>query len=153
MVMMNENRDGTQGTNGRVAHGGAGDIAGGAERRGSERITLIKPAKIFDRRADKYFPARTTNISEGGVLLTVNRSMPIHTGDELAVGLSKEEFPAVLAERDFRAARVVRVIPIDQHAQAVALAFIRPDEGQQPTPRVHITAAGRGSANRERVAA
>lgn len=119
-----------------------------ADRRRAVRLMLIRPAKLFDPRADKYFPGRTTNLSDTGVLLTVNRSMPIHTGDELSVGLSRDEFPSVLTSRDFRPSRVVRVIPIDQHAQAVALEFISPDSATESSPHIHVVSAGRGKPAR-----
>lgn len=120
-------------------------------RRTGRRRTTVRPAKIFDSRAERYFSARTTNLSDDGAMLIINRSMPIARGDAFEIGILETqpgdtssasasgkaggpEDPSdtvgcfsdegVLKRRQaFRPALVVRVMPIDAHTQAVAVRF------------------------------
>jgi len=94
------------------------------ERRLSPRIQAAYPAKVFDRRAERYHPAQTCDLSASGSLLMVQRSMPIHKGDLLDVTITTDDQTSrVLALEDFMPARVVRVTAIDRFSQAIAVQF------------------------------
>lgn len=112
--------------------------AGYANRRESRRRVRITPAKVYDERAERYYPAETTNLSAGGALIKVNRSMPICRGDRLSIGILRDfDLPeeqsgsapvrqtSVLRREDFEPATVVRVTPIDPCSQAIAIQFVR----------------------------
>ena len=93
------------------------------ERRASKRRTVIHPAKVYDQRADKYYPAETCNLSDDGALLKINRTMPISRGDTLDIGMATTDTGAVISREGFVTARVVRVTSIDRFSQAVAVQF------------------------------
>lgn len=96
----------------------------GQDRRTSQRISVAHAAKVFDPRAQRYHAAQTCNVSAGGALLKVQRSMPICSGDRLDVIIDTEaELSRVLALDEFVPARVVRVSAIDRFSQAVAVQF------------------------------
>lgn len=94
------------------------------DRRTSPRIQAAYSAKVFDAKAQRYHPAQTCDLSAGGALLKVQRSMPIHRGDCLDVTITTDdETSRVLAMDDFIPARVVRVMAIDRFSQAIAVQF------------------------------
>jgi hypothetical protein len=100
---------------------------GQPDRRGSERVDMVRPLKVYDPKADRFFPGRTSNVSAGGALLCIRRSMPIQAGDRVDVGiagLDAGDEPMRLA--NMRSARVVRVSAIDALEQAVAVHFNEP---------------------------
>jgi len=94
------------------------------DRRSSRRINAVHPAKVFDPRGQRYHGAQTCNISAGGALLKVQRSMPICDGDRLDVIINADEnMTRVLALDEAIPSRVVRVTAIDRFSQAVAVQF------------------------------
>ena len=104
------------------------------ERRTARRYLAVHPAKVYDHRAQKYYPAQTSNLSQTGALLKVNRSMPLAVGDELAVGIAAGAGQTILSGDDLARARVVRVIPLDHLSQAVAVTFGQSAAPAQPEP-------------------
>lgn len=93
------------------------------ERRIAPRHTSVLHAKVFHPTLDRYVPCMTTNVSEGGVLIRIERSRPLMVGDEIRIALDWSQ--AGLCGNDrMRTAQVVRVTPIDAHHQAVALQFL-----------------------------
>ncbi len=125
----------------------------GQERRLSPRVHAAYAAKVFDRRADRYHPAQTCDLSASGALLKVQRSMPIHKGDLLDVTITTDdETSRVLALEDFMPARVVRVTAIDRFSQAIAVQFnaaadMPAQQADNPIIETHVM------PNRERLAA
>jgi len=93
------------------------------ERRTSERHIEVHTAKVYDQRADKYFPAETCNVSDSGVLLKVNRSMPISAGDVLDVALFEDDNGPVIGHQEMAGSEVVRVVSIDRFTQAIAVRY------------------------------
>ena len=93
------------------------------DRRISPRHTSVLHAKLFHPTLDRYVPCMTTNVSEGGVLIRVERSRPLLVGEDVRIALDWSQ--AGLCGHDrMRHAQVVRVIPIDAHHQAVAMQFL-----------------------------
>ena len=104
------------------------------ERRNSPRVCAVRPAKVYDPRAERYHVAETCNLSATGALLKVHRAMPIAAGDRLEVGIlgpARGDSP-VLDGRDLLASRVVRVVPMDRFSQAIAVEFAQPDAATLP---------------------
>ncbi|MBL1218082.1 MAG: PilZ domain-containing protein [Planctomycetes bacterium] len=93
------------------------------ERRSEERWVAVKPAKVYDRRADRYFTAQTCNLSQGGALLKIVRSMPIAAGDPLTITIGEAAEGPVVAQDQMVESKVIRVIPMDPYTQAVAVQY------------------------------
>jgi len=95
------------------------------DRRRHERRREVRPAKVRDRRMLLFSGGETCDISEGGMLLRVERARAFAQGDELDVVVAWGNDALVRGEAMTRA-RVRRVTPIDHHHQALALEFERP---------------------------
>lgn len=95
------------------------------ERRASLRLAASYPAKMYDRRAERYFAAETCNVSETGALLKVQRSMPVIAGDVFDLAVTQKAPSVVIGKKNLVPAIVVRVIPIDHYSQAVAVRYDR----------------------------
>lgn len=93
------------------------------ERRKSTREAVVFPAKIYDLKAEKYFTAETCNVSGTGVLLKVNRSMPVASGDVFDIAITLEKSGPVISRKGMTNSQVVRVIPIDRFTQAIAVTY------------------------------
>jgi len=103
----------------------------GRDRRVFPRRSFVRPCKV-QRTGDVRFEAgETTNISAGGALIKVAGRQPIHPGERLRVGVAWET-KGVLESGSLLPARVVRVVPIDFHHQAVAVQYDRPLTEQAP---------------------
>ena len=93
------------------------------ERRIAPRTTTVLPAKVFHASLDRYVPCKTTNLSDTGALITIDRSRPLLIGEEIRISLDWSQ--ACMCGQDrLRHAHVVRVMPMDAHQQAVALEFL-----------------------------
>lgn len=97
-----------------------------SERRSSERRASVRPAKVYDPRADRFYAGRTSNISADGALLCLRRSLPVHVGDRFEVGIAGDGDEVLLRLADLRLARVVRVTALDALEQAIAIEFNEP---------------------------
>lgn len=103
----------------------------GRDRRVFPRRSFVRPCKV-QRTGDVRFEAgETTNISAGGALIKVAGRQPIRPGERLRVGVAWET-KGVLESGSLLPARVVRVVPIDFHHQAVAIQYDRPLAEQAP---------------------
>lgn len=115
------------------------------ERRTSERMQVVRPAKVFDPRAQRYHAAQTCNISAGGALLKVQRTLPVFSGDRVEVMIeAEEEVRRVLSLDDAVESRVVRVMAIDRYTQSVAVQFHACEESagdEAPDPVIHTRVA------------
>ncbi len=116
-----------------------------SERRTSERMQVVRPAKVFDPRAHRYHAAQTCNISAGGALLKVQRTLPVFSGDRLEVVIeAEEEVRRLLSLDDAVESRVVRVRAIDRYTQSVAVQFHAGEESaaqEPPDPVIHTRVA------------
>ncbi len=92
------------------------------DRRRFERRTLVKPCKVVHEPSGRPVAGRTSNVSDGGALLCVDASRPMAAGDEVSVGVAWDD--AALIRSDLLLpARVVRVMAVDRHTQAIAVRF------------------------------
>ena len=95
------------------------------ERRRHERTILIRPCKLRPAGQTRYLPASTTDVSAGGALIRVSRDRPFKQGEQIQVGVDWGDTPILTAEA-LVPARVVRIVPMDRHEQAIGVAFDRP---------------------------
>jgi hypothetical protein len=93
------------------------------ERRRAPRTVVVKQCKIFHRRLARFVGAETTNVSSTGLLIRIDRARPVMVGDEIQVAVAWDRRVQMLPSHSLRAGRVVRVLPIDHHHQAIAVAF------------------------------
>ena len=69
-----------------------------------------------------YAPAKTLDLSPSGACLEMNSPRPTNIGDRLALAFNSPDCPILQASRMI-GARVVRVTPIDQTRNKVAVEF------------------------------
>ncbi len=93
------------------------------DRRRFARHAVVRPCKIVDARSLRPSAAgSTTDVSEGGSLVSVQRDRMFSPGDQVEIGIAWSRNPLIASEEMVQA-RVVRVLPIDHHHQALALEF------------------------------
>ncbi|MCA9309709.1 MAG: PilZ domain-containing protein [Phycisphaerales bacterium] len=95
----------------------------GQDRRRFSRQSVVRPCTIVDRR--NLRPAatgNTTDLSEGGSLVCVQRERMFAPGDLVEVGIAWGRSPIIASDKLVQA-RVIRVLPVDHHHQALALEF------------------------------
>lgn len=96
--------------------------SGGVDRRTSERRVEVRAVKIFLEASGRYVPAMTSNVSEGGALVRLDRAQPLRSGDQVAITIHRDD-AGVVSHEHMRQARIVRVTPMDCHHQAVAIRY------------------------------
>lgn len=101
----------------------AGDWSDNDRRRHARR-DYVRPCKVQRSGHVRYEAGQTTNISTSGALLCIDREPAIRAGETIRVGVAWES-AGVLESGSLLPARVVRVIPIDFHHQAVAVEYCR----------------------------
>lgn len=92
------------------------------DRRRHARNNYVRPCKVQRSGHVRYEAGQTTNISTSGALLRISCEPAIRAGETIRVGVAWES-AGVLAAGSLLPARVVRVIPIDFHHQAVAIEY------------------------------
>lgn len=80
------------------------------ERRRGDRIAMRRPCKIYDPRTRKYVAGSTCNVAPGGMLLLVDRTLELHPGDRVYIGVAPRRH-ALLRSEELVEAEVVRVPP------------------------------------------
>lgn len=92
------------------------------ERRRHTRFSVVRSCKVRDRRTLLFSAGKTSDLSESGALIRVDRTRPFAEGDvlELVISWNGER---VLSSEGLLRATVRRVTPIDYHHQAVAVEF------------------------------
>ena len=80
------------------------------ERRNSDRWPLVRPCKVFDPRGQRYIAGCSRNVSPGGMLISLDRRLPLEPGDRVFVGLSSSRRQALLRTEEMVEARIVRVL-------------------------------------------
>jgi len=76
-------------------------------RRG-ERTNVIRDAKVRDVRSGRYLPARTLNVSDGGMLLAVRGGGYLPSGAPVEVAVAWSADQATVRGAAMTEARVVR---------------------------------------------
>jgi hypothetical protein len=83
-----------------------------------------------------FAPARTIDLCPGGAYLEINSPRPTNLGDRLALAFNSPSCP-ILSASKMIGAKVVRITPIDQHRQRIAVEFDAPQFNliEQTTPQ------------------
>lgn len=110
-------------------------------RRAHPRFRVLRPCKIYDVRSGKYHAADTRDISRGGMLLDLPRSIGVTVDDELLIGIADKRRQPLLRTSEMVRAKVVRVVGTPRDTRAVAVRFVDPavalpvEEQPEPLPR------------------
>jgi hypothetical protein len=96
-----------------------------SNRRLHPRHAVGLECKLRRPSVPRYDSARTGDVSAGGAMLEVRAARPIAVGETLDVAVNWADRP-LLAAGDLVRARVVRVGPVLDRVQRVAVAFDRP---------------------------
>ncbi|MDX2114051.1 MAG: PilZ domain-containing protein [Planctomycetota bacterium] len=107
------------------------NAASQAERRKHPRMVLVKACKIRDRRTAMFSPAQTSDYSEGGALLHIERARPFSLGDEIDLAVAWED-GRVLSGSTMARAIVRRVTIVSPTRQQVALEFAAAEAAGEP---------------------
>ncbi|MEL6499548.1 MAG: PilZ domain-containing protein [Planctomycetota bacterium] len=105
------------------------------ERRRFRRIRLARPCKLSVGPFADYRPAITTDVSSGGVHVSVKGDQAFEIGASVILAVSWHDHPTV-TQGETLPATIVRVEPGDD-ATGLALAFESPVvvESMVPSPR------------------
>jgi c-di-GMP-binding flagellar brake protein YcgR len=102
------------------------DIDLECERRAHPRVSLTRPCKVYEPRSRKFLPGTTCNISAGGLLMRIERSLPVEPGDRLYVAIPHKRRDVFLRADEMLECRVVRALPMTSGETALAVQFITP---------------------------
>ena len=97
----------------------------GPNRRAHDRYAVQMDCKLLRDAVSRYDSALTGDISAGGALLKVRSARPIRVGEQLEIAVNWSGRPLLTSE-ELRAARVVRVGPVMDATQSVAIRFDAP---------------------------
>lgn len=98
-----------------------------ANRRLHSRFAANIECKVLRCAASKYDIAKTGDVSAGGALLLVRTTRPVCIGEEIEIAVNWADRPLLLAD-EMVGARVVRVGPVLDGSQLVAIRFDRVQE-------------------------
>ncbi|RMH24901.1 MAG: PilZ domain-containing protein [Planctomycetota bacterium] len=104
----------------------------GADRRRHPRRPFVRPCKVQRAGEVRAGAGETTNISAGGALIRVAGADRLRAGERVRVAVAWDA-QGVVTTGSLLPARVVRVVPIDFHHQAVAVQYDRPLAESAPT--------------------
>ena len=102
------------------------------ERRCHERITVDRPCKVYHRTLRKYFAGSTTDLSDGGVLLTLHTPVYVQPGERLYMGIALKRRQPLLHAEEMRPVEVLRSAITPDGRRAIAVRFID-EPGQDET--------------------
>lgn len=106
------------------------------ERRQHGRISISRPAKIYDPRARKYISATTCDLSTHGLLLEISRPVTLRPGDEVFVGIAMNDRQGVLAQKELTEAVVVRAMQRADDHTTLAVKLVGEHEQETAWPRM-----------------
>jgi len=96
------------------------------ERRRFERRVVVRPCKVRTAGSGRYAAAQTSDYSSGGALVCVGVEHAIAAGDQIEFGVAWHN-EAILSDETLRTATVRRVVPMNEHQQAVGVEFAEAD--------------------------
>ena len=106
------------------------------DRRGGRRVSLTRPCKVFVPRSRRYVAGTTCNVSHGGMLLRIARSMNVDIGDQMFVAVAHKRRQSLLHSGDMLEVKIERMLPLTTGELAVAVTFSDPSqENTLPIPR------------------
>lgn len=80
------------------------------ERRAHPRESLTRPCKLYVPRIGRYVSGQTSNLSEGGALVWLDRDGGLEPGDSIFLGVAMLRRQVVLTSSQMHEARVERVM-------------------------------------------
>lgn len=95
------------------------------DRRQCERRRLRRGCKLFHENSRQYLSAETIDVSDGGVLLTVQTSRPLFPGEPVRIVVAFDD-ECVLSASLMSDAVIVRTAPAGDRRQQVAIQFEDP---------------------------
>ena len=98
------------------------------DRRDGDRIVLSRPCKIYNPKSHKYIAGTTCDVSFGGLLIRLDRSAQVETGDCLYVGIAQKRRQTLLRSSDMIRTRVVRSLSSTTGQTMLGLQFTDPSQ-------------------------
>ncbi len=95
------------------------------ERRRFERLNLSRPCKVYEPRSGKYYPALSEDLSVGGAMLHIGRTLEFVPGDVVYVGIALKRRQAVILNDEMQACRVIRCLHLTDGNTVIAVEFDR----------------------------
>jgi len=95
------------------------------DRRRHPRELVDRPCKMFHRPSLRFWAGRTTDVSEGGALVTFESPRPPAPGDAIDVVIAWTDRPVLPGDSLVRS-EVVRVKESEGDRRTVAVRFERP---------------------------
>jgi c-di-GMP-binding flagellar brake protein YcgR len=94
------------------------------ERRNDPRVNVSLGVKVYDRRAQRYRPARTFDLSSGGALIEIHQGQTLAIGDSIDLAVEYSSSAAVVHHDDLLKAIVLRNVGYDHGHRRVAVRFV-----------------------------
>ena len=105
------------------------------DRRRYARVPISQPVKVQCQHSGRYYSGRTSNLSAGGALLTVESPTRLPAGHKLRLGIAWSRQEAVLASAALVEATVTRnLIGANPQLLAIQFAQIQPALAQGTLP-------------------
>ena len=101
--------------------------ANATDRRIHTRHDVQRPCKLRDRHALLFSSGHTCNVSDGGVMVRIDRPNTFAVGDELHVAVAWQDLQLV-PSRTLMRATIRRVTPVNGRSWNVAVEFAEPIE-------------------------
>ncbi|MHC5113600.1 MAG: PilZ domain-containing protein [Planctomycetota bacterium] len=92
------------------------------ERRIYVRLATARPCKVLDPRSGRYVGGRTRDVSAGGVLVELDRRLPLEPGATLLVGVASHR-QAIIRRESMTEGRVVRALTLTTGETTVAVRY------------------------------
>lgn len=93
------------------------------DRRQYPRLLTTRPLKVFHRASGRFLPAIATDLSDGGVLVTITWPCQMIVGEALDIYLPPDNH-VMLSAKHRATARIKRVL----HGEQVTMAAIQFDQ-------------------------
>ncbi len=93
------------------------------ERRTDQRLAMERPVKVYDPRGRRYLPARTLNVSPGGLLVEMRGGSHLPAGAAVEVAIDWAGSTGLLSQGDLLPATIVRRGGVNGSSTYLALRF------------------------------
>lgn len=92
-------------------------------RRHARRVAVEKPCKIFDPRTGRYFPGRTVDLSQDGILVRLHQATNFKPGDEVKIGVAMHDRQGLIQAKELIDSTVMRMLHTEDGATTIAVQF------------------------------
>jgi len=97
------------------------------DRRTEPRLAVTRPCKVQEPVSGRYVPGTTCNVSAGGMLMRLSRSVPLEPGSRLLVGVATRRRQAVIGREELLEGVVTRAMVSPGGETMVAIRFPQRD--------------------------